>query len=194
MDVSIPCSSYAPTINGSDSCGNSGGLESASRVGKEAKNPQSLTEDEKKNVRELKQRDRKVKAHEQAHKAAGGAHVTGGPSYSFETGPDGKRYAVGGEVKIDTSKVAGDAEATIEKMEQVRKAALAPVDPSAQDQRVAAQAAQKEAQARAELRKQEQAQQDNASGPGGFPMKSAVDAYGASTAQPAANQLLDLLA
>jgi hypothetical protein len=161
---------------------------------RDAKDPRSLGPDEKRAVEELKRRDREVRAHEQAHKAAGGGLVTGGPSYTYETGPDGKQYAVGGEVNIDTSKVAGDQEATIEKMEQVRKAALAPADPSAQDQRVAAQAAQKEAQARAELRKEEQADDEGASSPGGLLMHHAVEAYGASSAEPAASALLDLLA
>ncbi len=61
-------------------------------------------------------------------------------------------YAVGGEVKIDTTPEK-DPEATIRKMQQVRKAALAPTQPSAQDRSVAAQASQIEAEARAELTK-----------------------------------------
>jgi hypothetical protein len=101
-------------------------------------------------VAELKARDREVKAHEQAHMAAG-AGLTGGASYSFQTGPDGQRYAVGGEVQISTGAVAGDPEATIEKAEQVRKAALAPANPSAQDLSVAAAATQTITTAQAEL-------------------------------------------
>ena len=65
-------------------------------------------------------------------------------------GPDGKMYAVGGEVKIDTSR-ENDPEATIRKMQQVRRAALAPTPPSATDRSVAAQASQIEAQARTDL-------------------------------------------
>jgi hypothetical protein len=46
--------------------------------------------------------DRHVRAHEQAHLAAAGAYATGGPSYSYAIGPDGQRYAVAGEVNLDT--------------------------------------------------------------------------------------------
>ncbi|MCH8129990.1 MAG: hypothetical protein IIC70_08840, partial [Acidobacteria bacterium] len=59
-------------------------------------------------------------------KAAAGSNASGGPTFEFTTGPDGKRYAVGGEVQIDTSAVDGDPQATIQKMQQVRRAALAP--------------------------------------------------------------------
>jgi hypothetical protein len=47
--------------------------------------------------------------------------------------PDGCDYALGGEVAIDTSAIAGDPEATLRKMEQIRRAALAPANPSGQD-------------------------------------------------------------
>ena len=114
-----------------------------------------LTDEEKAEVRKLKQRDREVRQHEQAHVAAGGSHVTGGPTYTYEKGPDGKSYAVGGEVQIDTSAVDGDPQATIRKMQQVRRAALAPAQPSSQDRKVAAQASAAEQKARSELREQQ---------------------------------------
>lgn len=90
-------------------------------------------------VRQLKNRDAEVRAHERAHTSVGGSH-TGSPSYSFEIGPDGKRYAVAGEVSVDMSPIAGNPEATIAKMQKVRAAALAPASPSIQDTRVAAAA------------------------------------------------------
>ncbi len=83
--------------------------------------------------------------------AAGGRYITGGASYTYERGPDGAEYAVGGEVGIDTSPVPGNPEATAEKMRIVRAAALAPSDPSAADLAVAASAAEAEAQAMAEI-------------------------------------------
>ena len=64
------------------------------------------------------------------------------------------RYAVGGEVSIDSSPVEGDPAATITKMEQVKRAALAPAEPSGQDRSVASSAAQAEAAARMELLQQ----------------------------------------
>ena len=112
-----------------------------------------LTEEERQQVEKMKARDQEVRRHEQAHKAAAGSHARGGPTYTYETGPDGKRYAVGGEVPIDLSPVEGNPQATIAKMQQIRRAALAPSDPSSQDRAVAAQAAQAEREARAELNK-----------------------------------------
>lgn len=116
--------------------------------------PTELTEGEKKELAELKSRDREVRSHEMAHVAAGGNLVTRGASYDYKTGPNGQRYAVSGEVGIDTGEVRGDPEATIRKMAQVVRAALAPADPSSQDRRIATQANSKSAQARQELARQ----------------------------------------
>lgn len=119
------------------------------------------TEEELKAEREqiqiLAARDREVRAHEQAHAAAAGQYGSS-PTYSFVRGPDGVSYAVGGSVEVDTSPIPGDPEATLRKAQQLRRAANAPAEPSAQDGRVAAQAAQMELEARAELRAQETAQ------------------------------------
>jgi hypothetical protein len=101
-------------------------------------------------VEEMKATDRDVRAHEAAHMAAGGNLVTSGASYTYETGPDGQRYAVAGEVGIDTSK-GRTPEETLMRAERIRAAALAPADPSAQDRAVAAAAAQMAAEARAEI-------------------------------------------
>ncbi|WP_428388583.1 putative metalloprotease CJM1_0395 family protein [Mucisphaera sp.] len=117
-----------------------------------------LTEAEQEQVQQLQQRDREVRAHEQAHKNAAGQYATSGPTYSYQTGPDGKRYAVGGSVGIDASPVANDPEATIRKMAVVRRAALAPAEPSGQDRKVAAQAAQTAAEARQQLNQQRAAE------------------------------------
>ncbi|MEK9629437.1 MAG: putative metalloprotease CJM1_0395 family protein [Nitrospinota bacterium] len=115
------------------------------------KTEQQLTEEERRIVNELKARDAEVRAHEQAHVAAAGPYANGGPTYEYQTGPDGRQYAVGGEVSIDTSPVPGNPEATVRKAQTVKRAALAPREPSAQDRQVAAQAAQLEAQARKEV-------------------------------------------
>lgn len=115
---------------------------------------EELTDEEKREVAQLKRTDREVRAHEQAHKSVAGAHSRGAIQFRYETGPDGKRYAVGGEVNIDVSKVQGDPEATVRKMRQVRQAALAPSDPSPQDRRAAMHATRIEAQAQAEARKE----------------------------------------
>ena len=102
-------------------------------------------------LRELRARDREVRAHEAAHAAAGGSLVRGGPSFTFQTGPDGRTYAIGGEVSIDVSPVANDPQATLNKADQIRAAALAPANPSPQDLRVAANANQLASRARVDL-------------------------------------------
>ena len=116
-------------------------------------------------LQELKDLDREVRAHEAAHAAAAGPFATGGPSFTYRKGPDGQRYAVGGEVQIDTSPVEGDPEATIRKMQVVRAAALAPANPSSQDRAVAAAASRQEAEARTELSRENQAPTAPGSGP-----------------------------
>ena len=108
-----------------------------------------LTEEEQKRVKELKKRDAEVRAHEQAHASAGGT-LAGSPSYETERGPDGRTYAVGGDVSIDVSP-AQTPSATMAKADQIVRAALAPADPSSQDMRVAASARQMRAEAQAEL-------------------------------------------
>lgn len=105
---------------------------------------------EEKMIAQLQQRDKEVRAHELAHATAGGA-ATGSPSYTFEIGPDGKKYATDGEVAVDLSTVAGDPQATIVKMQKIHAAAMAPTNPSAQDTRVAASAAQTILAAQSEL-------------------------------------------
>lgn len=100
---------------------------------------------------QLRARDQEVRTHEQAHLSAAGQYATSGIKYSYQTGPDGQRYAVGGSVGIDTSPVAGDPEATLQKARVVQRAALAPAEPSGQDMKVAAQASQMMMQAQAEI-------------------------------------------
>lgn len=109
--------------------------------------------EQQREVDELKRTDQEVKAHERAHMAAGAGLVMGGANYQYQRGPDGKMYAVGGEVKIDTSR-ENDPQDTITKMQQINRAALAPSQPSGQDRSVAARASQIEAEARTELLKE----------------------------------------
>lgn len=126
----------------------------ASDASREQPREASLQQEISNVVSQLKARDSEVRAHEAAHLAAGGAYVTGGASFSYQTGPDGKRYAIGGEVGIDTSPIANDPEATIQKAQQIQRAALAPASPSSQDYRVAAAAMQMMMTAQVELAKQ----------------------------------------
>ena len=120
----------------------------------EQKKTKGQTEEETQQIRKLERRDAEVRQHEAAHASVGGAYVRGGPSFEYQTGPDGKRYAVGGEVSIDVSPEK-DPRATIAKMEVVRAAALAPANPSSQDMAVAAAAAAQVAQASLELAREQ---------------------------------------
>ena len=104
-------------------------------------------------IKELKARDTEVRIHEQAHATVGGQYA-GSPSYEYQRGPDGTNYAVGGEVQIDVAEIKGDPKATIEKMQTVRAAALAPQEPSSADRSIAADATQKLMAAQAELASQ----------------------------------------
>lgn len=116
-----------------------------------------LEQAEHEQLKELAARDREVRAHEQAHKAVAGSYG-GAIHFEYQRGPDGNRYAVGGEVSIDTSPESSP-EATLAKARTIQRAANAPAEPSDQDHAVAAQAAQMEQlalQQLAQVRLQEQ--------------------------------------
>ncbi len=135
-------------------------------------------QDEQREIAALKRRDAEVRNPVQAHTAAAGSYAKGGASFDYVTGPDGKRYATGGEVQIDTSAIPGNPEATIAKARAIAAAALAPSKPSAQDRRVAAQAAKMEQNARMELAR----------------MKSeSYDQNGQSTDKESPSSIFDLL-
>ena len=122
----------------------------------------TLTPEALKLIDELKARDAEVRQHEQAHLAAAGGMAVSGASYTYQRGPNGVNYAIGGEVQIDTSP-GGTPEETIARAATIQAAALAPAGPSGADRAVAAQAQQMETQARAELA-QQQSQEATATG------------------------------
>ncbi|MEE2923197.1 MAG: putative metalloprotease CJM1_0395 family protein [bacterium] len=113
-------------------------------------NQEELSEDDQKKVKELKERDAEVVAHEQAHKAVAGALSPGPIHYDYTQGPDKVNYRTGGHVNISTSE-GKTPEETLSRAETIQRAALAPAEPSNQDRAVAAEAAQMAAQARQEI-------------------------------------------
>lgn len=121
----------------------------------ESRSSFELTEQELATLQKLKSRDIEVRTHEQAHQAVGGQYASA-PTYEFERGPDGKNYAVSGEVNIQLPSQSDDPEQVIRHADQVVRAALAPAQPSAQDRRVAAQATQSKVEAQQRLREQNQ--------------------------------------
>lgn len=121
----------------------------------------TLTPEQQRQLEQLRQIERDVIAHEQAHMAVGRDLITGGPTYSYAVGPDGKRYINGGEVGIDTSPER-EPQANIEKGLHIQATALAPKDPSTQDYQVAAIGGRLESRGRTDLYRQEAAQQAEA--------------------------------
>ncbi len=99
----------------------------------------------------LEDRDQEVRLHEQEHLNEAGEHARGGPTFETYSASNGKTFVTGGKVNVDVSEVGGDARKTADKMAKIRKAALAPKSPSAQDRTVEAEAAGKEAAARSQM-------------------------------------------
>ncbi|MBR4195468.1 MAG: hypothetical protein IKQ95_02000 [Synergistaceae bacterium] len=130
-------------------------------------------EDEKDSqVRELKQIQQEVIAHEAAHQAAAG-ELGGGVSYTYIQGPDGQKYITGGEVPIHFREGATPEE-TLRNMQKVQAAANAPADPSGQDMRVAAKAAALAAKARSQIAQENQQEQHTETVAKGTPIFEAV--------------------
>ena len=153
-----PQHSFAHKKNNTESKNNKNTLEpESSKLTKKA--VEELTKEEQAKVQQLKRRDLEVKAHEQAHLSAAGSLSHGGASFTYTTGPNGIRYATGGEVSISTSAVNGDPAATIRKADAIRRAALSPATPSSQDQAVANRATAMAETAREDLIKLTQEEQ-----------------------------------
>lgn len=128
--------------------------DAAHRTKEKAANGKAdLTPEQVAQLTKLRARDREVRQHEAAHLAASGGLAVSGASFSYQKGPDGVNYAVGGEVQIDTSSGRTPQE-SIERARTIQAAALAPAQPSGQDKAVAAAAQKMELQARTELAQQ----------------------------------------
>ncbi|MCB1201434.1 MAG: hypothetical protein KDK41_12375 [Leptospiraceae bacterium] len=110
--------------------------------------PEQLTPGEEDLRNRLKNRDQEVKAHELAHLTMAKDLAVSGPKYNYQIGPDGKAYAVGGEVTL-ALKPSHDAASTIEDARRLRAAALAVKNPSVADLAAAGVADQIEQEARA---------------------------------------------
>lgn len=170
-----PALTPAPARSGPQDRQNASSQSSASSTGETKPGAESsdatrsnagtLDKSELKELQSLKARDREVRAHEAAHQSVGGQYA-GAASFTYQRGPDGAQYAVGGEVPITISPIKGDPAATINKMRTVQSAALAPAQPSGQDRSVAAKAMQLMLQAQAELVLQSRVTGDSAGGDG----------------------------
>jgi len=152
-------------------------------------NRNDLSDSEKDLVRRLEKRDQEVRRHEQAHLSSAGGYAKGGARYDYQRGPDGKNYAVGGEVTLDVSKIPNDPEATIAKMEIVKKAALAPAEPSSKDRTIARNASRAIQKARTELRTKGQEHTTRPSNSG-----EAFNPYSLRTTANIADPIISMLA
>ena len=128
--------------------------EKKAKQNQKTDNPDDLNDDEKRLVKDLSSRDNEVKAHEAAHQASGGG-MTGAASYTYQQGPDGKMYAIGGEVSI-ASPSGSTPEETIKNARQIAAAAMAAGNPSPQDFSVASSARVMEMKAQQQLSKEAQ--------------------------------------
>ena len=80
--------------------------------------------------------------------APAAGQAAGPPSYTYQTGPDGKRYAVGGSVDISMSYNSGDPEASLRSARTAYASAMATGEPSGKDMAAASQALSMAARAR----------------------------------------------
>ncbi len=155
--------------------------ENTSKPKQASDRPSEIDPEAERLLQRLKQTDLKVRTHERQHVAAAAGYVKNGPVYEYSTGPDGKKYAVGGHVSLDMSPIPNNPKATIKKAQIIKRAALAPADPSAADRAVAASAAKMEQKARRQLQ-EEQDKTTAAANTKGF--NSKVNSYTQSHYQP----------
>ena len=88
-------------------------------------------------LQKFKKQDAEIKSHEQIHASIG--QTTTPISYNYQQGPDGKMYAVGGSVRLDTS-MPSDPKAAAFKLDMLQRAASGPSDVSGADVAISSQA------------------------------------------------------
>jgi len=115
-------------------------------------------------IRQLGRIDQEVRAHEQAHLNAARGIAVSNAHFRYQTGPDGKRYAIAGDVQIDTSSTSDNPGAVIRKAAAIVRVALAPAKPSIPDQQVANQAQAMAQNAQSALLKQQFSNNTSSSG------------------------------
>lgn len=147
------------TVDGQKVAADNGTNAQAAKSDEKKAKETELSPEDLRRIAELKRTDAEVRTHEQAHINAGRGLITSGPNYEYTYGPDGKQYAVSGEVGIDTS-AEREAQANINKGQRIQDAALAPADPSAQDYQVAATGRQLEDRGYRDLRTEQAAEQE----------------------------------
>jgi len=87
---------------------------------------------EQKAIERLKNRDKEVRTHESSHSNNPELIKIGSAQFDYTIGPDGKAYATGGKVTLATG-IARTPEDALAKAEALKKASMAPGEPSSQD-------------------------------------------------------------
>ncbi len=109
-----------------------------------------MTEEDKELLQRLRARDAEVRSHELRHVSALGSYA-GAVQYTYQIGPDGRAYAIGGSTEVRASG-SDDPSASAQRARTLRQAAMAGGDPSAADLSVAAGATQSEQSALSRMR------------------------------------------
>lgn len=110
-----------------------------------------MSDEQLASVRQRREMDKAITQHEEDHHRVAGNLARSGCVYETETGEDGQQYRKAGHVMIDMTEDK-DPQKTVEKMKQVREAALAPESNvlaplSEQDKKVAREASEKQKRA-----------------------------------------------
>jgi hypothetical protein len=119
-----------------------------------------LSAEELQKLRELERKDQQVRTRDMAFLAAAGG-AAGSVALEYETGPDGRRYAVGADIKLDTS-AGATPEQTLAKARALRAATMSARSDSSADASAAAKAVRMEAEARAEIERARAAERERA--------------------------------
>ncbi len=110
--------------------------------------PGELSGADKALLEKLKARDSLVRGHETAHIMAAGGQTAGPAQYTYQTGPDGRPYAIGGSVNIAVVSSPVNDEDAARQAETARRAATANGGMSLRDMQVAMRATELSARAK----------------------------------------------
>ncbi len=96
------------------------------------KHVHGLSDNEQKAVNELKSRDKEVRLHEAEHMRNPELISVGGPKFTYAIGPDGKAYAIGGNVTLTTGKPKSPEDA-MQKAMALKNSSMGVGEPSSKD-------------------------------------------------------------
>lgn len=112
------------------------------------KSESEMSSEDKELLDKLRARDSLVRGHETAHILAAGGQAAGPAQYTYQTGPDGRQYAIGGSVSISIVSSPVSDEDAANQAETARRAATANGEMSLRDMQVAMRATELSGRAR----------------------------------------------